>query len=318
MTYILWTDTHFGVKQNSATWLNSQMDFIYKQFIPHIKSIEDDVTVVHLGDVFDSRSTISTLVATKVVEAFRDIKSVCKEVIVIGGNHDYYSPNSDEVDSLSLFLGPLGITLVTKDVLYRNGDAFVPWYKWGEEMPEGFNGRIFAHSDIVTETIPSCYAGISIFTGHIHIPKIRTETGAYNIGSCYALNFADANDWRGFYQLKGTSWKFIPNVHSINYWRLYDDEIFDVYKNAQMKDWDYVEFYISQNNLETVEYTEKLNEMMSRFKNARIVPQNEEVDSMDMEKFEGYNIEEIIKGMVPEHLKDKFGEVLRQLQNVPK
>ena len=33
ISFIL-TDTHFGVKQNSMTWLNSQLDFFYNQLIP--------------------------------------------------------------------------------------------------------------------------------------------------------------------------------------------------------------------------------------------------------------------------------------------
>ena len=37
MIDILFTDTHFGWKNNSMNWLNSQMKFIYEQFIPTIK-----------------------------------------------------------------------------------------------------------------------------------------------------------------------------------------------------------------------------------------------------------------------------------------
>ena len=37
MTTILFTDTHFGIKQNSITWFNSQKDFIVNQLIPYIK-----------------------------------------------------------------------------------------------------------------------------------------------------------------------------------------------------------------------------------------------------------------------------------------
>ena len=85
MIDVLFTDTHFGWKNNSMTWLNSQMNFIYKQFIPTIKKLskKEPVRVIHLGDVFDSRSTISTYVATKVVEAFKDIRSVCNEFVIV-------------------------------------------------------------------------------------------------------------------------------------------------------------------------------------------------------------------------------------------
>ena len=79
MIDVIFTDTHFGWKNNSMTWLNSQLDFIYKQFIPKLKELSkiNDVRVIHCGDVFDSRSTISTYVATKIVKAFADIRANC-------------------------------------------------------------------------------------------------------------------------------------------------------------------------------------------------------------------------------------------------
>lgn len=314
MTYVIITDTHFGVKQNSMTWLNSQLDFIYKQFIPYVKSIEDSVTVVHLGDVFDSRSSISTYVGAKVVQAFKDIRKVCDEVIIVAGNHDFYSPNSDEVDTINLLLGHLDLTIVSKETLIKNGDAFVPWYKYGEELPDGFSGRVFTHADIVTSPIPECYSGLEIYSGHVHIPEWDEDLKLYNLGSCYSINFADANENRGFHMIKDKSGPtFIPNEHSIRFWRLFDDDIFDPFIEASMKDWDYVEFYISQDNLSNETYTEKLNEMSTRFSHSQIIPKVIEYDKMDMEKFDGYDIGEVIKSMIPENLKDKFGEVLQKV-----
>ena len=66
MTDILITDTHFGIKQNSITWFNSQSNFIYEQLIPYIQTHKDIIRLIHLGDVFDSRSSISVLIAAKV------------------------------------------------------------------------------------------------------------------------------------------------------------------------------------------------------------------------------------------------------------
>ena len=101
---VLFTDTHFGVKNNSMTWLKSQLNFIYKQFIPELRELkkthpDDQIVLIHLGDVFDSRSTISTMVATEVRKAFGALREVVDEFNIIAGNHDYYSPTSDEVNS---------------------------------------------------------------------------------------------------------------------------------------------------------------------------------------------------------------------------
>lgn len=310
MTYVLFTDTHFGVKQNSQMWLNSQMEFIYEQFIPHIKSIKDNVTVVHLGDVFDSRSTISTYVATQVVKAFKDIRSVCSEFIVIGGNHDFYSPNSDEVDSINLLLHNIGLTIVTKEILRRDNNYFIPWYKYGEpiELVEG--GKVFVHADIVMEKIPPIYAGFKVFSGHVHIPSIHEGRNIYNLGSCYALNFADANSMRGFYILKDDIVEFIPNRHSIEFWRIHDNGIYGI--EDTIKPHDYIEVYVSQVKMMDQLYMDDLNKFISKYKNALIIPKTEELDSMDMEKFEGYDISIIVQDMVPDNLKDKFERVLQK------
>ena len=131
MTDILITDTHFGIKQNSITWFNSQSNFIYKQLIPYIEDHKDVVRLIHLGDVFDSRSSISVLIAAKVKKIFTDLARVCGQVIVIGGNHDYYSPNSNEYNSIELVLGDVpGITLVTRDILIDGNNMYVPWYEY--------------------------------------------------------------------------------------------------------------------------------------------------------------------------------------------
>lgn len=39
MKTIILSDTHFGIKQNSITWMNSQINFLYNEFIPYIKEL---------------------------------------------------------------------------------------------------------------------------------------------------------------------------------------------------------------------------------------------------------------------------------------
>ena len=299
---VLFTDTHFGVKNNSMTWLNSQLDFIYKQFIPDLQELKKQghtITLIHLGDVFDSRSTISTYVATKVREAFYDLRQVVDKFHIIAGNHDYYSPNSSEVCSVDLLLHGLDINIHSQvSYLTYEGDLYLPWYQYQEVdavnqlIEMGKVKRIFTHADIVTERVP--YLGIPIFSGHLHIPDIKPEINRFNLGSCFALNFADANNHRGYYILSGQNWKFIPNIQSIQYWRLYDEDIFDVY-NSYIKDGDYIEVYISQSNMSHPDYIEKMNEMTKQYKNIWIIPKAEDFVGDQLEKFEGYDIESIVR-----------------------
>jgi DNA repair exonuclease SbcCD nuclease subunit len=328
ITFII-TDTHFGVKQNSTTWLNSQLDFFYNQLIPHIQQVKeselyDEIRLIHMGDVFDSRSTISTMVATKIVELFTKLCSLC-EVIIIAGNHDFYSPNSDDVDTLTLLLKNTGATLYIKDFVKKPipetntcWELFVPWYKWGNETIDSMLEchkkdivNIFTHADIVTEQIPFLHLNKNtrVFSGHLHIPNIKKNL--YNIGSCYALNFADANHDRGYYtMIDNGKPEFHPNKYSIRFWRLYNEDIFNSKKLSTIKKNDYIELYISQTNMAEVKYIEKINEYTKQFKNIWVIPQAAELE-YDLEKFEGYDIEKITKSMIPEELKDKFNMILK-------
>ena len=53
MKYIVLSDTHFGVKNNSITWMNSQLGFIYKEFIPYIQSLKNKGEKVKFNDFIE-------------------------------------------------------------------------------------------------------------------------------------------------------------------------------------------------------------------------------------------------------------------------
>lgn len=319
MKTILITDTHFGTRQNSITWLNSQIDFFTKQLIPYIKKQKEGVRLVHLGDVFDSRSTISTIVASRVVDLFKQISELVNEFIIIGGNHDYYSPNSDEYDTLNLLLGNLNIKLVTKQVLIdkENKHIYVPWYVWQEGIHAPSNlqdaidtyniQRVFTHADIVNE--PVNIRCKEIYSGHIHIPHCKGNIR--NLGSTYSLNFADANSKRGFYVIDGDNLLFVENNVSIKFYRFYNSDIFtipDINKN------DYIELYINQSNMSDQLYLDEINNLVKKWKNVWLIPQTESKEVFDSETFAGYDIETITKEMIPENLKQKFNQILHILE----
>lgn len=309
---ILFTDTHFGVKQNSLTWLNSQLDFIYKQLIPYIKSLKEDVDIICLGDVFDSRSSISTMVATKIVEAFTELRSVVNKFIIIAGNHDYYSPNSSEIDTLSLVFKNLDIKLITNGITIDGDSIYVPWYSWGDDIIQDVIyqrniKRIFTHADIVNEAVK--YKHVDIFSGHIHIPSLKP--GLYNLGSCYSLNFADANQERGFYVIDDDNIEFILNKESIRFWRLYNGDIFKDFNH--IKNQDYIEVYVDKSNLLDINYQDRLNILNKEYKNIWVIPQTND-SIIENEIFEGYDMNNIISNMIPDELKDKFNKILERYE----
>ena len=316
MIDVLFTDTHFGWKNNSMTWLNSQMNFIYKQFIPTIKKLskKEPVRVIHLGDVFDSRSTISTYVATKVVEAFKDIRSVCNEFVIVCGNHDFYSPNSDTVNTVTLLLNNIDITIVDQDMYETDNHAFVPWYVYenGEFATDA--KYIFCHADIVNGVIPVGCIGKSVFSGHIHTPLCRNSKGLYNLGSCYSLNFADANSTRGFYVIENDKVQFIPNKESINFYRFYNDEILNKDIDSLNTN-DYIEIYVSEINMSKDDYITAIKKFTDRFTHLWIIPQVVSNTSATGEDFKEYDIEAIMADMIPDDLQHFFEKVKNRLNN---
>lgn len=316
MKTILITDTHFGTKQNSMTWLNSQSKFIYQQLIPYIKEQKEPIKLIHLGDVFDSRSTISTIVADRVVHMFKDISQIVDEFIIIGGNHDYYSPNNDMVDTISLLLGHLNIKIVTKNIVLDGENIYVPWYQWAEHKEElqkliNDNGvkNVFTHADIINEPVEiECE---HIYSGHIHIPYCKGKLR--NLGSTYYLNFADSNQPRGFYVIhEDNRFEFIENNKSIKFHRLYNEDIFTI---QDMGTNDYIELYINQNNMMLDIYVKKINFITKTWKNVWIIPQASiNGGSMDESVFEGYNIESIARELIPTELQSKFEMVINNLE----
>ena len=335
---VLITDTHFGTHNCSLTWLKSQKEFFDKQLIPHLKKLKKDgylVRLIHCGDVFDSRSTVNTYIATTVVDLFSQICEIVDRFIIVSGNHDYYSPETDNVDTVRLIFRQLELrygysvfNIISQskfsDSWCEDGkdvDLFVPWYEWikhddlveylenfrsdPDRDPETDITYIFTHADLVREgTDIDCK---NIVSGHIHTPYFKDNIK--NLGSVFALTFTDCNSVRGFYEYEpGQPLKFIENTKSIRFWRFYNDEILEIPKSVR-KD-DYIELYIDKSKIAQKKYTDAYSVWVKKFKNLWRIPQPDEGNSpTDIKKFEGYNIETMTEGLIPPELKNKFEEI---------
>lgn len=312
MIDILFTDTHFGWKNNSMNWLNSQMNFLYEQFIPTIKKYRerDKVRVIHLGDVFDSRSTVSTYVASKVIKAFKEIRENCDEFVIVCGNHDFYSPNSDTVNTVELLMSHLGIKIVDQELYESDDHCYIPWYVWQNgELPEIKSKYIFTHADIIGDRIPLGLTDKTIFSGHIHIPSQRE--GLYNLGSCYSLNFADSNTSRGFYVIEDGKIQFIKNDVSIKFHRIYNE---DVLNCVEYNPNDYIELYVLNDKIGLVEYVDAVKWYSERFSHLWVIPQvSQSIVGIDQENFEHYDIEKIMDDSIPDDLKHLYDRVKKYM-----
>lgn len=328
MKIILITDTHYGIKQNSITWMNAQLDFIYNELIPYIKSIDDDIMLIHCGDVFDSRSSINPFIAKNVRYAFKELVKVCNNgMYIIAGNHDYYSPTDDTVTALELILNDIPeIHIIHDDISCICPDKYgnmllAPWYEFEkyEKLKQWIDDKkpksLFCHADLTM--LPDGYMkllkGINIYSGHIHTPHHTNRL--HTLGSTYALTFADCNSERGFYVLdEDYNLEFHPAKNIIKFWRYKNDEIFDIDVNKIKND--YVELYIDKINLLNDVYTEKIKKITSKVHNIVIIPNDNEQNIDEcLETFDNYNIEKVCLDTIPDELKDKFNQIIKISNN---
>ena len=96
------TDTHYGARKGSKHLHDYFEKFYNDIFFPTLEK-EDITTVLHLGDIFDSRKSIDlqTLEWSKRV-IFEPLKKYNVQSII--GNHDCYYKNTNFVNSPELLL----------------------------------------------------------------------------------------------------------------------------------------------------------------------------------------------------------------------
>ena len=100
MKIALISDLHIGIKKQCPVFMESQLRFFREQFVPELteRGIKN---IWVLGDVFDTRQQINTLVINKAIELFRDtLRDFDIDVIV--GNHDMYLTTDTGINSLKI------------------------------------------------------------------------------------------------------------------------------------------------------------------------------------------------------------------------
>ena len=254
------TDTHYGARKGSK-YLHDYFELFYRDvFFPSLEEHEIK-TVIHMGDVFDSRKSIdyqSLEWAKRVV--FDPLKKY--KVHAITGNHDCYYKNTNEVNSPELLLtdypniktysspktikiGGLSI-LMLPWICTENYDESLSHIKKskakvvmghleingfratrGHMMETGMDVKVFNKFD-------------KVYSGHFHT---RSEDGKiFYLGNPYEMFWNDVNDPRGFtiFDTETLIHTPIDNPYKLFYNIYYEDtphQTFDVreYENKIVK-----------------------------------------------------------------------------------
>ena len=210
------TDTHYGARKGSKH-LHDYFELFYKNvFFPSLEEHKID-TVVHMGDIFDSRKSMdyqSLDWANKVV--FDPLKKY--KVHAITGNHDCYYKNTNDINSPELLLTDypnIKTYSVAKEIkLGKLKILLLPWinsenYDESKKIIEKSTSRIvMGHLELngfratrghMMETgmdVNIFDKFEKVFSGHFHT---RSENGKiFYLGNPYEMFWNDVNDPRGF------------------------------------------------------------------------------------------------------------------------
>jgi DNA repair exonuclease SbcCD nuclease subunit len=213
-------DTHIGIKKADPTFMESQLRFFREQFVPEL--IEMGIkTIWILGDVFDTRQQINTLVINKVIELFKvTLKDF--DINIIVGNHDMYLTTDTGINSLKILDLLPNVTVYEKqESLVIDGKKILiqPWIVdyTQEKLITGKYDYAFMHADIVGFDMGGgrlSESGLvakeilkkvdAVYSGHYHNGISRQfEKGksVTYLGAPYQLTRIDRDGIRGYHIL---------------------------------------------------------------------------------------------------------------------
>jgi predicted MPP superfamily phosphohydrolase len=274
MKVFMITDTHFGIYLNNLDkWQNMMEDTFWNFVIPTLKrEAKPGDILIHLGDLFDNRTSIPIITMNKVEKILREISSILPLHIMVG-NHDLFNKGSNEVNSVRLY-GYINDNIKvyeTTSKLEIGGQKLIlmPWVEKRIDMINEINSNkgdyLFCHSDLngcrmhlnsvahrnADKIDVEEFGGYKdVFSGHIHI---RQKNNNFQfIGSLYQMDRNDYGDQKGItiLDLDTDEVSFIPNDYSpvFKKARVVSEE--DIEKLESLKDSkDYIDIAISNNLL---------------------------------------------------------------------
>lgn len=240
----LLSDLHFGVRANSLEWLENQVTFFDRFYIPFLKRTAKEGDILFfLGDFFDNRQLLDINIMNKAIDVVMKLAEVIP-VYMMTGNHDIYKKNETDVNSLAAFRFIPNVTVFEKPLIVSNGKSNIlvlPWIgnKDDEEAYAKANVKdatfVFAHTDMagfkydngrnITRGVNLQDIGFKrIFSGHIHK---RQEMGCmYYIGSPYHTKRGDIGN-------KKMVFVFDPDNDSME---TFENDISSVFQRIHLED----------------------------------------------------------------------------------
>lgn len=331
-------DLHFGIKSNSITWLESQLDFFDKQIFDIIENKDID-KVIFLGDIHDIRYSVNQQIGIEIRNLFRKMldKFSDKEFIIIAGNHDYYTPLEEfsYYNFYELLFGEEfcqchpNLKIINKDPwMDSDGSLFLPWY-WTEntdhfdEILYNYDfsqdvKSIYCHADL------TCWPGARIgslrgcpvYSGHIHFIVDDPIGNLHNLGAALSLTYNDVNQSRYLYIIEDHEIvDRIENNVTPKFKRIFNDEMFE--KGEEFFKNSYVEICISNNLYNKAKYIEQMKYLKLTYVDSSIrihvIDDDTNIETLSVDGF-NTNISQYIEDNIPEHLDSKYEIIKNRLK----
>lgn len=333
-------DTHFGIKNNSMTWLKHQVDGFNEiiDYLEHSVQHFDVTTIIHMGDIFDSRSSINPLVFKEVSGLLTRINDILREydgdMYILGGNHDYYYPWESKRNYTGIQMLPYfdHIWPVTEEVKNPWGLTLIPWFEFTNintlgkilaGVPE--DGYIFAHTDPYhfDPATAKLMDGRNLITGHIHQPEYSPGKKLLVTGATYPTDFTDANSKRGFWTLQREyegsickvtdSTPFTVEFHevksSIHFHTITEDDL-DHWQELGIQEDDYVEVRIRQSRID--DYKDVIKDLHDRFTTS--IAHIPEENSIIFENMEVLTVDTVCQQLLPDKLKSLYQNMVEAIE----
>jgi DNA repair exonuclease SbcCD nuclease subunit len=202
----LFTDIHFGRRNNSRVHNQDCLDFI-TWFCKNVKA-GNYSHICFLGDWFESRSAINIDTLEYSYRGLQMLNELNIPVYFVVGNHDLHRRTTREVHSVRMFQELKNIVVIDKPTMV-DGILFSPYlfdaeygsliqyndaYAWAGHFE--FKNFVLTGFSKILEHGPDhkLFAGPKkIFSGHFH--KRQGQDNVRYIGNPFGMDFGDAGDY---------------------------------------------------------------------------------------------------------------------------
>jgi len=249
------TDTHYGARKGSKH-LHDYFELFYKNvFFPSLEEHKID-TIIHMGDIFDSRKAIDlqSLEWSKRV-VFEPLKKYKVHALI--GNHDCYYKNTNNVNSPELLLKDYEniktYSKATEISLDKLKILLLPWinsenFEETEKLIKKTKAKVaMGHLEVngfkatrghLMENgmdVKTFNKFERVYSGHFHT---RSDDGQiYYLGNPYEMFWNDVNDPRGFHIFDTETLEHTPinNPYKLFYNVYYDDTNYKLFNTSAYK-----------------------------------------------------------------------------------